>query len=115
MNTSENDTDMLAALVGQRLAAWLRQAYGDSKAKRIANDFGVDERTAQGWLSGTLPRNKHMLAMKKAWGWRFIAFIYQPFDWAGKADLRARLDDLDKSLAETRRLLRETQAGGGSD
>lgn len=116
MNTSENDTDLLAALVGQRLAAWLKQAYPlTAKAKRVAADFGVDERTAQGWLTGALPKNKHMLAMKARYGWKFVAFIYEPFDWAGKAELRARLDALDRELVETRRLLRETQASGGAD
>lgn len=110
MNTSGKDTDMLASMVGDRLAAWLRQAYPDAKAKRVAADFDVDERTAKSWLSGALPKNKHMLAMKQRWGWRFVAFIYQPMDFAGQADLRARLDVLDTELAEVRRLLADRKA-----
>lgn len=103
-DTEQMSDACVTAAVGERVAAWLRQVYPDARAKRIARDFGCDERTAQGWLAGAAPANKHWHGMVARWGQRFLAFVYQPhFDWAEQARLDAELEALVNQLRERRK------------
>lgn len=89
--------------VGQRIAAWLRQAYPDAKAKRIALDFGCDERTAKSWLAGERPIGRHLDAMIARWGRVFFAFVYEPvLNWAEQERLDAELAALQSVTARLR-------------
>jgi hypothetical protein len=103
--------------VGGRVAAWLRQAYPADAAKLIARDFGSDERTAKGWLSGNRPLNRHWDAMVARWGKAFLMFCYQPhFDWAEQERLDAELAALQSIAArlqeEKKRHASDANAGG---
>lgn len=99
--------DALHGEVGQRVAYALRQVYPAHAAKLIARDFGVDERTAKGWLAGQTPQGKHLLAlMHKLGAWFASAVLVPVGDWASIVGARARLDllqqeydDLGRDLA----------------
>jgi hypothetical protein len=65
--------------LGARWAATLRRAYpGPSQAKQVANAFGADVRTAEGWLGGRAPG---ALVLMRAWqlhGAGFVAAVLAP-------------------------------------
>lgn len=60
---------------GGRLATFLRAVYPDARAKRVARDWCVDERTAEGWLAGRLPGSAMLAAMCRRWGASFADFV----------------------------------------
>lgn len=86
--------------VGQRVALWLRQAYPRDGAKLAANDFDASPHTTKKWFAGALPENRHMTAMAKRWGKRFLAFVYEPAvgPWRDYV-LHEELQDLKSRLA----------------
>lgn len=108
--TSKTGNQMPAVsgeVIGERTAAWLRQAFpGDNRAKLIAREFDCDERTAKAWLAGEPPQlHRHWHAMVGKWGKAFLAFVYQPFDWSAQLEIEARLDALEQEAAALRERL----------
>jgi len=103
-------TSAVAAIeVGSRIAAWLRQAYPDNRAKRIARDFGCDERTAKSWLAGKRCENHHWDRMVARWGKAFLGFVYSAhFDWAAQLALEAQLEALQADLDDIRQQIKGT-------
>jgi hypothetical protein len=81
-------------LVGDRVAWWLKLAYRDSVAKRAAQQFAVSEGTAKRWKRGIAPTSEHLAAMAKAFGWRFVEFIYSPVCAGPDYDSRLSADIL---------------------
>ena len=65
--------------------------------------------TAEKWLSGQLPSNRHMLQMMQAWGRRFVEFVYEP---AVGTELKAYAlgEELDAIKSHIARLERELDA-----
>jgi hypothetical protein len=97
--------------VGVRWADALNARYaGAHQAKRIAQDFVVDARTAQSWLAGQQPLCKHLCRAAVLHGPAIVWDVLLPgSDLARDArlddDLRqleARLDGLRKIIAEMR-------------
>lgn len=68
----------VASEMGTRVAAWLRQAYPRDGAKLVAREFNASPHTTRRWFEGSLPKNRHMAAMARKWGHRFVAFVYEP-------------------------------------
>jgi hypothetical protein len=64
--------------VGQRVGFWLRQNFKTDTAKSVARLLGCSPKTVEGWLSGSLPANRHMIQMIAKWGYGFIAFVFEP-------------------------------------
>lgn len=74
VNVTEDDE----AEIGKRVALWLHNTYPRNGAKRAALDFTASPHTTRRWFGGGLPENKHMAAMARRWGKRFLAFVYEP-------------------------------------
>ena len=86
--------------MGDRVSAWLRQAYPRDAAKLAARDLGASPHTVEKWLAGSLPANKHLVAMGQRWGKGFFAFILEPVvgPWRHYA-MDAEIDDLKSRIA----------------
>lgn len=106
-------------MVGDKVAHWLRMAYRDSVTKRAAQQFNVSEGTAKRWKRGVPPTAEHLNAMAKAWGWRFVEFIYSPvcagpnYDSRLAADvneLKARLTRLEATTNDGAQAAGESRA-----
>ncbi len=97
--------------VGLRWASALDTRYaGGHQAKRIAQDFAVDARTAQSWLAGQPPLCKHLCKAAVIHGAAIVIDVLLPGSSLARdahldADLRqleARLDGLRQTIAEMR-------------
>lgn len=65
--------------LGERWSAALLARYPDRhRAKVIANDFGVDPRTATGWLGGSVPDVRHLVLAGHLFGERLLAEVLAP-------------------------------------
>lgn len=96
-------TAAVAHIAGSRIALFLQREYERPRAKLIANDFSVDDRTAKSWLKTGKVSPAHWHAMVQRWGRRFIAFVYEPeFDWARQMLLADELERAEARLAELR-------------
>lgn len=62
--------------LGPRVAAFLKTAYPQHRAKLIARDFRVSTGTAERWLSGHAPTAAHIEEMYAKWGERFARAIF---------------------------------------
>ena len=112
------DGDGISAEMGARVAFWLRSAYGSSRAKHVAREFNVSVRTAEDWIGGHCPTSKHLEAMAKRWGWRFIHFVYEGAVGCPAIDARitaieAEIDALRTAQAARGRAGEPVPAGGG--
>ena len=72
--------DAITAEIGGQVSVWLKEKYARdaAKAKRVARDFEASPNTAEKWLGGCMPSNKHMAMMVKRWGMAFLAHAYEP-------------------------------------
>lgn len=68
----------VAGAVGVRVSYFIRQAHPQDTAKVVARIFGCSPKTVEGWLSGSLPMNRHLIQMMSRWGQRFIVFVFEP-------------------------------------
>lgn len=96
--------DAMTAEMGARVAAWARQAYPKDTAKLLSRQFGASPHTTKKWIAGCLPSNEHLAAMGRAWGKRFLAFVYEPVvgPWRHYA-MDEELEDLKTRIAEIER------------
>ena len=98
----------LSTAVGDRARQWLRQRYERDAAKRIARDFNVGQRTAETWLAGAKPADRHLWAMVARWGRPFLDWISMP---ALTPEEEASLDErLERLEADLRNLLADLVA-----
>lgn len=95
------DRAALAAELGQRVAFWLRSAYGRGCAKHAAREFGVSVRTAEDWLAGHCPTSAHLQAMAHRWGWRFVQFAFEGA--CGTPAIDTRITALETELEALKR------------
>lgn len=123
----EKDSKMSAAMaaeMGERVAIWLRQAYPDAKAKRIARDFDVAEATAKSWLAGKPPSTGHLAQMCARWRKSFAAWVLAPTgDWTAEWRLQAEIEAAVNAMAVVESKMKEAEraahqavvgdAGGG--
>lgn len=72
--TVDYDPSAAVSEVAERWRIYLE----NRPAKVLARDFGVEVRTAEGWKAGTLPQNRHLVAMASVWGAGFLEFIFAP-------------------------------------
>ncbi len=63
-------------VIGERIAAFLKQAYPRHHAKRLAQDFGCSPGTAERWLSGTAPKVDWIEKMYARWGEQFARALF---------------------------------------
>ena len=87
--------------MGSRVAFWLRQAYPRNTVKEVARAVDSDERTVREWLEGKYPSGKHISRLSGLFGYRFVAFVFEPAcgDTA-MLRIRGELDDLQKEHAQ---------------
>lgn len=112
----------VAAQMGTRVAEWLRREYPDAAAKRIARDLDASPHTTRRWLEGALPESRHLAAMARRWGGRFLAFVYAPAidadallsAQADVRDIRLQLDRLEARLGQPEFVAAETTLAGRS-
>lgn len=99
--TSTRKMSDAATMTGERCADWLRREYPEPRAKAIARDFGVSDRTVEKWLTGAMPSNRAWVQMAARWGWRFISHVMEPAAGspATAAEIRQDLEDLRSRLA----------------
>ena len=83
--------------VGERVAFWHKLLYPDHRAKRMARDYDVSVPTAERWLAGALPPQKHFTRMVKRFGERFTQFVYEPV-WRSPEELAAERADIAARL-----------------
>ncbi|BAI73191.1 hypothetical protein AZL_025530 [Azospirillum sp. B510] len=97
--------------VGLRWAEALGARYaGAHQAKRIAQDFGVEPRTAQSWLGGQPPLCKHLCRAALVHGHGIVLEVLlpgTPLEREARLDaelraVEARLDGLRRTIAELR-------------
>lgn len=96
---------------GARVAAFLRQAYPDARAKRIARDFDVSERQGERWLAGELPTTAQLAKMAGKLGWRFWHSVGEAF--IGHADpgaVLARIEATERHAIQTMHEVQEVRA-----
>lgn len=82
--------------LGPAWAAWLLRVYGGPHAaKRIAQAFEVDPRTAQGWMAGGRPTVAALLRVFALHGFDGVAAVIAPDSpEAAAAGLDARVAEL---------------------
>lgn len=101
MSVPEKDTEV--SVTGERVAAWLRQAYPECRAKRIARDFEASEPAAKSWLHGRAPGREFLERMMRRWGRGFFLFVYGgQFDWAAQLELEHRIEALQAALDQVK-------------
>lgn len=91
------DYDPVAA-VSEVSERW-RQHLENRPAKALAREFRVEIRTAEGWKAGTLPQNRHLVAMASVWGVGFLEFIFAPVLAETDLDVTRRLKRAEAELA----------------
>lgn len=96
MSQSTTDTD-----IAGRIGWFARMAWPNSRAKNLANMLGISESQAKRILAGEMPTGRQIAIMTKAWGWRFLHFVYEgvagpirPLDI-----MHREMNELDKRLA----------------
>ncbi len=110
MSVPEKDTEVWST--GARVAAWLRQAYPDGRAKRIARDFEASEPAAKSWLQGRAPGREFLERMMRRWGRGFFLFVYGArFDWAAQLELEGRIEALQAALDQVKEGIDAQNAG----
>ncbi len=89
---------MLSDDIGLRWADALRKKYaGNSAAKRIARDFGIEPRTAAAWMQGGAPYVRHLCRAAELFGVAFVIGVVAP------NSIFADVADVDQALASLRR------------
>ena len=89
--------DDAEALVGPRLAAWLR-GYDH---KTLARMFGAAPQTTKRWKAGELPATKHIAAMLSHWGQGFVDAVLSPVI-EDPATLDARAERIEQDMRALR-------------
>lgn len=106
----------LAESAGERCADFLKEQYNSPRAKRIARDLQCSPVTAQKFLDGKLPGNKHLFRLAARFGLPFIEYIYAPaVGWHGTEAMKAELEETRRRSAEIERRLNELQGSSSSD
>lgn len=94
-SSDRNTSAVTAEDVGVRVAAFLRGVYPRNAEKMLCRRFKVAPQTARGWLAGSLPQNRSLIALIDAFGAEFVSFVFEPFGkWAEVYELQSRLDSL---------------------
>lgn len=88
--------------IGGRWSAALKRRYpGPHAAKRIAQDFDCEPRTAEAWLSGQAPYAKYLIRAWRKHGHAIIGEVLAPDDTAMQSALDdAALIGLEQRLAQ---------------
>lgn len=100
---TEGDS-MLSDDIGLRWADALRKKYaGNSAAKRIARDFGIEPRTAAAWMQGGAPYVRHLCRAAELFGAAFVLKVISP------DSLLAEVAEADQAIMYLRRGLDELE------
>ncbi len=84
--------------VGELIAEWCKRY----PAKELANKFGVQERTVNGWRSGRLPQMRHTIQMADAWGVAFLEHVYAPVLDLSESTVESRLERIEQEVHHLR-------------
>lgn len=111
MTHIRNELQVAPDGVGERWASALSARYpGQHKAKRIAQAFACEPRTAQGWLAGQHPQVKHLCRAAMLHGPSIVMEVMLPGTdleretriGDGLRDLETRLGDLRQQIEDLR-------------
>jgi len=104
MSQTANDANL-----GDRIGWWARMAWPGSRAKNLANMLGISESQAKRIIGGAAPTSEQMAIMAKAWGWRFIDFVFEGL--AGPIPpVRVMYKEMETLDARVRQLEQERRA-----
>lgn len=110
MATNEAPRKMTGAAAffeaGQRASFWAKQRWPRHAEKALQQELGISEWDAERILAGSLSKRLLELMLRK-FGWRFAAFILEPYCGAA-ARLDLELIELKDRLARLEGELRET-------
>jgi len=100
------DTD---ASLGDKIGFWARMAWPGSRAKNLANLLGISESQAKRILGGAAPTTAQLAIMVRAWGWRFVEFVFGGL--AGPLpSIQSMREEMDRIEERMRRLEAEKVA-----
>lgn len=104
---------------GVRAGFWAKQRWPRHAEKALQQTLGVNEWDAERILAGRLSKRLLELMLRK-FGWRFAAFILEPYCGAAPRldaeliDLKERLTRLEREHEETRDAKPDSRADAGS-
>jgi hypothetical protein len=91
-----------ATVDGDKIAAWLRNAWPQHTAKYAAQVTGACERTVKGWLNGQVPKPDYLARLMAHFGPGFAAMAFTGVQWLTEVEMERQLTEAESRLSELR-------------